>query len=296
MPENFIGGVIPAVPTPFSASREIDADAFVEHGQWCLDNGADALNVLGTTGEANSLSPTLRKQVMSIAAERLDRRRLMVGTGTPDLDTTVELTRLASTLGFAAALVLPPYYYKPVSDDGLFAWFSQVVETTADKPIDLYLYNFPQLTGIEFSAAFAARLSAAFPDRIKGAKDSSGNLDYARTLAKIPGFAVFPSNEISLADADRDGFAGCISATVNIDPSSSASLWRNQADDILRETVGALRKGIAAYPLVAAVKYLVGRRSGNGVWANVAAPNMAITDKQARSALDAVVEQVAAAA
>jgi len=293
MPETFIGGVIPAVPTPFSPSREIDADAFVEHCQWCLDHGADALNVLGTTGEANSLSVARRKQVMAIAAERLDRRRLMVGTGAPDLDTAVELTRLASRLGFAAALVLPPFYYKPVSDEGLFAWFGELVEKTADTPIDLYLYNFPQLTGIEFGAAFAARLRSAFPDRITGAKDSSGNLDYARSLAKIPGFAVFPSNEISLANARRDGFAGCISATVNIDPASCASLWRSQADG--HERVEALRKGVAAYPLVGAVKYLVGQRAGNGVWANVAAPNIAVTDRSVQSALDAVVRQAQAA-
>lgn len=292
MSEQIIKGVIAAVPTPFSASREIDTDAFVEHCQWCLDNGCDALNVLGTTGEANSLSFTQRSYVMEIAASRIDTRRLMVGTGTPDLATTVALTRRASELRYAAALVLPPFYYKPVPEDGLFAWFSDLVEQTQVRPIDLYLYNFPQLTGIEFGPALAARLQSAFPDRIKGAKDSSGNLDYARQISTIPGLAVFPSNEVSLADAGRDNYAGCISATVNIDPASSVALWKNQSDTALQENVRSIRQGIAAYPLVAAVKHLVGRRTGNPVWNNVAAPNMAIGDSDALTRLDAIAGKV----
>jgi 4-hydroxy-tetrahydrodipicolinate synthase len=289
MAETTIRGVIPAVPTPFSASREIDAEAFVEHCQWCLDKGCDALNVLGTTGEANSLSFAQRSTVMEIAASRLDRKSLMVGTGTPDLTTSIQLTRQASELGFAAALVLPPFYYKPVSEEGLFTWFAELISQTSAAPIDIYLYNFPQLTGIEFSPALATRLRAAFPDRIKGAKDSSGKLDYARSLAQISGFAVFPSSEVTLADAAHDSFAGCISATVNVDPAASVALWKRQDDAGLREKVASLRQAVAAHPLVAAVKYLVGKRAGNPIWRNLATPNMAITDASAISHLDAIV-------
>ncbi len=285
-----IRGVIPAVPTPFSFDDTIATDAFIEHCQWCLDNGASALNVLGTTGEANSLSVSQRQQVMTAAAQQLDRSRLMVGTATADLATTIKLTKLAAELGFAAALILPPFYYKPVSEDGLFAWFSRIMWATADRPIDVYLYNFPQLTGIEFSPAFAARLKAAFPDRLKGAKDSSGNLDYARKLTAIPDFAVFPSSEISLAEADQSGFAGCISASVNVDPRLADRLWRDQENTQLEMRVRELRTGIAAYPLVAAVKHLVGRRTGNPVWSNVMPPNLALTDPATHSALAALVE------
>lgn len=285
-----IRGVIPAVPTPFASGGEIATDAFIEHCQWCLDHGASALNVLGTTGEANSLSVSQRKQVMQAAAERLDRSRLMVGTATPDLATTIELTNLASTLGFAAALVLPPFYYKPVSEDGLFAWFSRIIEATVEHPIDIYLYNFPQLTGIEFTPAFAARLKSAFPQRLKGAKDSSGNLDYARKLAGINDFAVFPSSETSLAEANRSGFAGCISASVNVDPRLADLLWRDQENTGLEAGVRALRSGIAAYPLVAAVKHLVGRRTQDPIWGNVMPPNMALVDPTAHSALADLVD------
>jgi 4-hydroxy-tetrahydrodipicolinate synthase len=123
-------GVIAAVPTPVGASGEPDTRRFLDHCRRALANGCDALNVLGTTGEANSLSAGQRKTVMRAAANGLDRSRLLVGTGTPDLATTIELTRFAHELGFAAALVLPPYYYKSVTDQGLFAFFSELVAAT----------------------------------------------------------------------------------------------------------------------------------------------------------------------
>lgn len=288
MTQTRIAGVIAAVPTPFDHHGDIDGDAFIEHARWCLDNGCDFLNVLGTTGEANSLSASQRSTLMATAARGLDGGRMMVGTGTPDLETTVALTRRAFDLGFAAALVLPPYYYKPVDEDGLFAWFAELARMTAETPIAIYLYNFPQLTGIEFSPALSARLGQAFPERINGAKDSSGNLAYARELARISDFAVFPSSEAALADADRDGYAGCISATVNIDPRSSQRLWRDQQDALLSEHVRNLRQAIASHPLIPAVKYLVGKRSGNAIWNKVLPPQLQITDRARLESLDAL--------
>ncbi|NWJ27676.1 dihydrodipicolinate synthase family protein [Rhizobium sp. RM] len=291
-----IYGVIAAVPTPLNVNGEIDLDAFVEHCTFCLSNGCDFLNVLGTTGEANGFSADERVTLMQQAASRLDPNKLMVGTGTPDIETTVRLTTLAHSLGYAAALVLPPFYYKPVEEDGLFAYFEQVVTRTAASPIAIYLYNFPQLTGIEFSPALAKRLIEAFPDRIKGAKDSSGNLAYARQLAHIDNFAVFPSNEASLADAARDNFAGCISATVNIDPAASQHLWNHQEDAAALAHVTRLRSAITAHPLISAVKYLVGLRSGNERWNRVLAPNLAITDKHRQTQLKDVAPVSVAAA
>ena len=288
MTETRIAGVIAAVPTPFDHRGDIHGDAFIEHARWCLENGCDFLNVLGTTGEANSLSATQRSALMTMAARGLDGARMMVGTGTPDLKTTVALTRRAFDLGFAAALVLPPYYYKPVEQDGLFVWFDELIRMTTETPIAIYLYNFPQLTGIEFSPALSARLSQAFPERIHGAKDSSGNLAYARELAKITGFSVFPSSEAALADAGRDGYAGCISATVNIDPRSSQQLWRDQENVALSEQVRGLRQAIAAHPLIPAVKYLVGKRTGNTRWNGVLPPQLQITDKARLESLDAL--------
>lgn len=277
-------GVIAAVPTPVHGDGEPDTVRFLDHARWALANGCDGLNVLGTTGEANSLSSAQRKAVMAAAASSLPREALMVGTGTPDLATTVELTRFAHGLGFAAVLVLPPYYYKGVSEDGLFTWFKELVAATADQPIPIYLYNFPQMTGIRFSPALASRLAAAFSDRIVGAKDSSGVLDYAAEISQIEDFAVFPSSETALSRAGEDGFAGCISATVNITAALAAALWRDPGNQTLLDRVRQARETIAAQPLIPAVKYLVGQIHGDVAFERLLPPHLPLDEDQ-KSAL-----------
>lgn len=274
------GGVIAAAPTPVGPAGDPDTQRFVRHAEWLLANGCDGLNVLGTTGEANSLSAGQRMAVMRAAAAALPGGRLMVGTGTPDLETTVTLTRQAHDLGFAAALVLPPYYYKGVSDDGLFAWFAAVVAATRAAPIPIYLYNFPQMTGITFAPPLAHRLAASFPDRIRGAKDSSGDLAYAAELARIPGFKVFPSSETALARADRDGFAGCISATVSVTAPLVARLWADRGNAALLERAAAARAAISAVPLIPAVKHLVGRLHGDPEFDRVLPPHLPLDAAQ----------------
>jgi 4-hydroxy-tetrahydrodipicolinate synthase len=208
-----IEGVIAAVPTPFLANGTPDLEQFIHHCHWCLANGADGINVLGTTGEANSQNVAARRQIMKEAANQLDAGKLMVGTATPDLETTVELTQYASDLGYPVALVLPPYYYKPVTESGLFGWFEELDRRLGSASIQLYLYNFPALTGIGFSVDLIARLAKELNGRVSGIKDSSADLPYCREIVnKVPGFKVFPSSETSLGDARKDGFAGCISA------------------------------------------------------------------------------------
>lgn len=275
-----LGGVIAAVPTPVTEDREPDIRRFLGHATWALSQGCDALNVLGTTGEATSFALLQRKRIMAAAAEGLDRARLMVGTGTPDLVTTAELTRFAYEKGFAGALVLPPYYYKGVADDGLFAWFEALVAATADAPIPLYLYNFPQMTGIAFSPALARRLAERFPGRIVGAKDSSGDLAHSTQLALIEGFDVFPSSETALAEAESKGFAGCISASVNVAPSLSVALWRDQRNAGLLRRAGAIRAAVSARPLIPAVKYLVGRIHEDPGFERVLPPQIPLTEDQ----------------
>lgn len=255
-------GVIAAVPTPVTDTGRPDPDAFLTHARWALANGCDGLNVLGTTGEATSFSRNERKRLMSAAAQSLGGERLMVGTGTPDLETTIDLTRTAHHLGFAGALVLPPFYYKGVSDEGLIAWFEGLVDGTADAPVPLYLYNFPQMTGIPFPPGLVGRLKAAFPDRLAGAKDSSGDLDYAAQLARIDDFDVFPSNEAALARVPLDGYAGIISATVNITAPLAALLWATPRDEAVASQLSAARGAITAQPLIPAIKHLTARLHG----------------------------------
>ncbi len=287
-------GVIAAVPTPLSEGYEPVRAPFIAHCQWLLDNGCDGLNILGSTGEANLFDGETRRTVMRWAAEDLPRDRLMVGTGTPSLVETIDLTRHAARLGYPVALVLPPYYYKPLTNEGLVAWYMALHEALGDSTIEIYFYNYPQMTGITIPADVIARLRQLAPTRFTGIKDSSGDLAYCRALAvTFPGFAVFPSSEISLGEAAQSGFAGCISATTNQTSAQAARVWRHRSAPSKAdlEDMSAIRGAIAGPALVASVKALVAERTGDPIWTRVMPPFISLTDEQ-RAALSANVLRV----
>lgn len=289
-------GVIAAVPTPVTQGGEPVRDLFIEHCQWALGNGCDGLNILGSTGEANSFATPARKSVMEWAARALDRNCLMVGTGTPSLTETIELTTCADDLGYKVALVLPPYYYKPVSDEGLVAWYTRLHEALGDRPIAVYFYNFPQMTGLPIPVAVIEELHRRWPQRFAGIKDSSGQLTYCRELtALLPRLRVFPSSEVALGEAAESGYAGCISATVNESASRCAELWANRSnpDPGLVETIATIRASISAQPLIPSVKFMVSRRTGDATWRNVLPPFVELSKKQ-RSVLSETIENLTA--
>ncbi|MBV9701859.1 MAG: dihydrodipicolinate synthase family protein [Methylobacteriaceae bacterium] len=247
-------GVIAAIATPITAQRAPDLGRFLDLGGRLLAGGCDGLNVLGTTGEATSLSRQQRAEVMRAAARNLDLARLMVGTGAAALEDAVALTRLAAELGFAGALVVPPFYYKGVSEDGVFAAIAAIAEATAERPIPIYLYHFPALSGVPYAPALVARLISAFPDRIAGLKDSSGDVAYSSTVAQAhPALAVFPSSEATLLEARSGPFAGCISATANLNADLCARAYRNGEAAALERAV-AIRALFDGRPVIAGVK------------------------------------------
>jgi 4-hydroxy-tetrahydrodipicolinate synthase len=287
-----IRGVVAAVVTPIGDDLEPDLDRFVAFCRHLLDNGCDGLNICGTTGEATSFTVAQRTRIMEAAARSLPLDRLMVGTGAAAVGDAVALTSRAAALGFPVALVLPPFYYKGVSDDGLFAFFARLVEATAGQPIPVYLYNFPQMTGLTFSPALARRLKEAFPDRIAGAKDSSGDLAYAAELAKIDGFDAFPSSETALARVDADGFAGCISASVSVTAPLVGRFWRDRGNAALAQQVAAARSAISSVPLIPSVKYLVGRIHDDPEFERLLPPHLPLTQAQ-KQALDGVGREAA---
>lgn len=283
-------GIIAAVPTALDEKLRPLKAAFIEHCRWALDHGCDGLNILGSTGEANSLDKEARRSVMTWAAEALDVSRLMVGTGTPSLHETIALCELADDLGYGVALVLPPYYYTPASDAGLYAWYAALHDALAGRAIQIYFYNFPQMTGIPIPVSVIEKLHTDFPARFTGIKDSSADLPYCREiLARVPGFAVFPSSETTLGVAAEAGFAGCISATVNVSAPLCGEIWerREKVPDDLLSQVGDIRAAVAAQPLIPAVKYMVARRSGDQSWHRVMPPFMAL-GPEGRAALDQI--------
>jgi 4-hydroxy-tetrahydrodipicolinate synthase len=273
MTKSKLSGVIAAVATATDGAGAPDCARSVALARFLLDHGCDGLNVLGTTGEATSYALAQREAVMNAyRAAGLPLDRMMVGTGAAAAADAVALTRHAAELGFGGALVLPPFYYKGVPDDGLAAYVATIVQATADRPIPLYLYHYPQLSGLPWHAKLIRRLLAAHAGRIVGLKDSSGDMSYAREAAAIdPEFMVFPSTEAVLLEARGGAFAGCISATANLNADLCARAFHGGDAGALEAAV-TIRKLFDGRPLVAGVKALLAHIHNDLAWAQIMPP------------------------
>jgi 4-hydroxy-tetrahydrodipicolinate synthase len=273
-----LSGVIAAVATPVAEDGGPDIGRCLRLARHLLDHGCNGLNVLGTTGEATSFSREERMAVMTAYKEGgLPMQRLMVGTGAAATADAIALTRHAAELGFAGALLLPPFYYKGVPDEGLLAYVAAVVEATETRPIPLYLYHFPAMSGLAWHVGLIRRLLELFPSRIAGLKDSSGDMSFARAAAAISrDFAVFPSTEAALLEARRGDFAGCISATANCNADLCARAWAS-GDQAALEAAVAIRKLFDGKPLVSGVKALLAHIHGDPALARVKPPLVAFS-------------------
>ena len=273
MPQATLSGVIAAVATPVEAGGAPDTARATKLARYLLDNGCDGLNVLGTTGEATSFSLEERKRVMTAYRDaKLPLDRLMVGTGAAATADAVALTQHAADLGFAGALLLPPFYYKGVPDDGLVAYVETIVQATTGKPIPIYLYHFPQQSGLHWHVKLLRRLLDQFGSRIVGLKDSSGDMAYAREAAAISkSFAVFPSTEAVLIEARDGAFAGCISATANLNSDLCQRAW-SKGDQAALDHAVTIRKLFDGKQLVPGVKALLAHIHADPALARVKPP------------------------
>ncbi len=280
-------GVFAAVLTPLTHALEPDAPGFVAHCRWLLDHGCDGLVPLGTTGEGNSLSVKQRLQLIEASARSgIVMSRFIVGTGACSLADAVELTQASVAADAAGVLVLPPFYYKEPEQDGLFGFFSEVIERVGDRRLRLYLYHFPQLSTVPITAALVDRLRAAYPDTVAGLKDSSGDWSYsAKLLKEFPGFELFSGNEEHLLANLRAGGAGCISANVNVSgPLAQAvyAAWRESHAERLQKELDDVRIALQDYPLPSALKHLMSVISDNPGWNNILPPNRSLPAQHAR--------------
>ena len=273
-----LSGVIAAVATPIDESGAPDLKRATDLAKSLLDNGCDGLNVLGSTGEATSFSVDERKAVMDAYKKNgVAMDRLMVGTGASSVTDAIALTRHAADLGFAGALVLPPFYYKGVTDDGLAAYIAALVKATEATKLPIYLYHYPQLTGILWNVPLIERLRKSHPDRIVGLKDSSGDMAFARSAAAVgKDFAVFPSTEACLLDARKGEFVGCISATANLNADLCQRAWAN-GDTAAYEAAVAIRNLFEGRPLVPGVKTLLAHIRKDPALARVRPPLFAVS-------------------
>lgn len=293
--QNSLSGVFAAVLTPLTADLRPDLGRFVDHCKYLLRTGCDGLAPLGTTGEAASIAVIDRIALVEAAARvGLPMDRMIVGTGATALHDTIALSKAALEAGAGGILVLPPFYYKSPSEDGLYASYAALLERIGDLKPKVYLYHFPQMSTVAITRQLITRLRQTFPGLIVGLKDSSG--DFANTVALIDAFddfAVFSSSEELLLDNLRKGGAGCISATANVTAdltqSAVAAFRAGGGEGKLRAAVQA-RTVIARYPLIAALKAIVARRRGDPAWLSILPPNVPLAPAEASALFSALAE------
>jgi 4-hydroxy-tetrahydrodipicolinate synthase len=271
-------GVLSPVVTPFTADLAPDPERFVRHCRWLVSQGV-GLAVFGTNSEANSLSVDERIELLDRVVEaRLDPGHMMPGTGCCALPDSVRLTTHAVKLVCAGVLMLPPFYYKGVSDDGLFRSFADIIERVGDRRLRIYLYHIPSVAQVPITLGLIERLLKAYPDNVAGIKDSSGDWNNTRALldAFAPGgFDVFPGSETFLLASMRHGGVGCISATANVNPGPIARLyatWHAADAEIQQKRLDEIRSIMQGYVMIPALKAVIAHHAADAGFRTVRPP------------------------
>ena len=292
-----ITGVLSPVVTPFRADLSPDGERFVRQCRWLLSQNV-GLAVFGTNSEANSLSVDEKIELLDrLVGAGVDPARMMPGTGHCALPDSVRLTAHAVKQGCGGVLMLPPFYYKGVSDEGLFRSFAEIIERVGEARLRVYLYHIPPVAQVPITLGLVERLLKAYPAQIAGMKDSGG--DWSNTRAFLDAFApsgfdVFPGAETFLLQGMRHGGAGCISATANVNPAAIARLydtWQAADADAQQARLDVIRGIFAKFAMIPALKAAVAHYGGDPGWATVRPPLVALTEEQSR----ALVEQLDAA-
>ncbi len=289
-------GVIAPVLTPFGEDGNPDAARFLAHAKWLLEDGCTGLAPFGTTGEANSLGLEERMGLLDALIDGgIDPKLLMPGTGLCALSDTVTVSRHAVERGCGGVMMLPPFYYKAVNDDGLFAYYSEVIERIGDEHLKIYLYHIPPVAQVGLSVELVGRLIEAYPDTVVGLKDSSGDWDNTKALLDAyPGFTIFPGSEIFLLDGMRNGGAGCITATGNVNARMIRNVYDNwetdQADD-LQADITSLRKTIQARPMIPMLKSIVAHYRNDPGWTKIRPPFLQLDAGEVKAGIAELTEQ-----
>lgn len=275
MPKHMTGVLAPVV-TPFDDDLKPDVQRLVAHSRSLIAQDC-GLAIFGTNSEGNSMSVAEKIDIVDALLDAgLPAERMMPGTGACALTDAVTLSAHVAKRGCGGALCLPPFYYTNATDDGLFAFFSELIQRVGDDRLKLYLYHIPPVAGIGFSMELYERLISAYPETVVGTKDSSGdNAHIQLLLDTFPGWGIFPGNETNLAAFVRAGAVGTISATCNVNAAAIVDLYRN-ADapdaDARQAAVNRVRGAFAKYPMIAAMKAIIADRNDDPVWRNLRPP------------------------
>lgn len=290
-----IQGVHCAVATPVSGDGHPLPDLMATHCRALLEEGCHGLATMGTTGEANSLGVGQRMALLDALIEAgIPAGTLVPGTSTPATSDTIEITRHAVRAGAKGALLLPPFYYKAPGDEGLYRYYSMVIEGVGDDRLRLVLYHIPQMSAVPISHDLIERLMAAFPDIVCGIKDSSGDLENMKTMCqRFPGLGVLAGADPLMLPVLKAGGAGCITATSNLRADALRVVWENwRADgsssevDVAQASINSWRELAGTYAQIPTTKALVARARGDDRWCNLLPPFVPLSEAERKTVWD----------
>jgi 4-hydroxy-tetrahydrodipicolinate synthase len=272
--------VYSAVLTPFKKDLTIDTKLFISHCEFLLKNNI-SLAPLGTTGEANSISISEKLDLIkTIANSDLPKEKIIIGTGNTSFVDAALLTKTAVENKIYSVLLLPPFYYKNVSDEGVYQYYKEIINTVKSANLRIFLYNIPQVSGVTISIDLVNRLKKEFSDTITGIKDSSGNFENTKKYKEIKNFIVYPGSEKFLYDGLHIGCSGCISATtnVNIEAAKLINSFDKSEGESINKKIKSVRDIFEKYPVIPALKATKIKEDSN--WTNIRPPLVALTEQQ----------------
>ena len=272
--------VYSAILTPFNKDLTIDTKLFISHCEFLLKNNI-SLAPLGTTGEANSISISEKLDLIkTIANSDLPKEKIIIGTGNTSFVDAALLTKTSVENKICSVLLLPPFYYKNVSDEGVYQYYKEIINTVKSTNLRIFLYNIPQVSGVTISIDLVNRLKKEFSDTIAGIKDSSGNFENTKKYKEIKNFIVYPGSEKFLYDGLHIGCSGCISATtnVNIDAAKLINSFDKSEGESINKKIKSVRDVFEKYPVIPALKAIKIKEDIN--WSNIRPPLVALSDQQ----------------
>jgi len=268
-----IQGIYTASLTPLTSSFEPNINELINHALWLLESGSDGVALLGSTGEANSLTIEQRLKIISNCGRKLPPDKIIFGTGSCALKDTINLTKASLDVGVNSVLIIPPFYYKPQSDESVFRYFSELITIIDDSKLRIIFYNFPKLSGYNFSIKILKKFRSQFGEIALGVKESSGEMDTFLNIVKnIPDFMIFPGTESFLLENLRLGGAGCISATANLTSKECQKVnlaWKNGQNDkaeLLQKNLSNLRKVLEKHSFVSGLKSIFANKKNTEIW------------------------------
>lgn len=280
-------GVYAASLTPLTSNLEPNISKLIDHVSWLLDTGADGVAILGSTGEANSLTLEQRLGIIKQSGTRLPQDKIIIGTGCCSIQDTIKLTRTSIDAGIFTVLVLPPFYYKPQSDESIFRYFSKLISTINENKLRIIFYNFPMLSGYNFNITILKSLKNEFGEIVSGIKDSSSEWkNILKLVESIPNFKVYAGTETFLLDTLDIGGSGCISASANLTVKECQKVykaWKSKQRQIAKNaqnSLSILRKVLENYPFISELKSLFANQSDSENWRNMLPPFYPLSSKQ----------------